>query len=101
MLLSRIRRSIDNGKRLEKGASTVNRSSHTLGTLFEQLGLQSSPQSIDDFLLTHSPLSGEISLCEAKFWSRSQATFLQEAINDDSEWALIADQLSQLLRKDT
>ena len=43
-------------------------------------------------------LSDALSLHEAPFWSASQADFLQQAIKEDADWALIVDELSVMLR---
>ncbi|OEY66457.1 DUF2789 domain-containing protein [Marinobacter sp. X15-166B] len=73
-------------------------SQHSLSTLFDQLGLDSDPDSIEHFIRTHSPLPQETPLSEAPFWSSSQATFLREGLADDSDWAEVIDELNALLR---
>ena len=50
----------------------------TLETLFEQLGLDSSPKAIDAFIAAH-PLSDDVKLIDAPFWTPQQAQFLKEA----------------------
>ncbi|MFC1748902.1 DUF2789 domain-containing protein [Pseudomonadota bacterium] len=71
---------------------------HYLDSLFSQLGLDNSPQAIEDFTSRNKPLSGEIELCEATFWSASQASFLKQAKDEDADWASIVDQLNVMLR---
>lgn len=71
---------------------------HQFHELFAQLGLPSDDQGIAKFLIDHTPLAGNIKLPEAAFWSPAQATFLREALLQDSDWAEPADQLSQALR---
>lgn len=66
--------------------------------LFAQLGLPNGPQDIAQFLAEHTPLAGDVSLPDAAFWSPSQAAFLKEALLQDSNWAELADQLSEALR---
>lgn len=66
--------------------------------LFAQLGLPSDPPSIQAFLTRHTPLAPEIALPDADFWTPSQATFLLEALQQDSDWAELVDQLSHALR---
>lgn len=66
--------------------------------LFAQLGLASDPDSIQAFLTSHTPLAPEIALQDAAFWTPSQATFLQDALQQDSDWAELADQLNRALR---
>nr|WP_132296042.1 DUF2789 domain-containing protein [Marinobacterium mangrovicola] len=73
-------------------------SSHTLNTLFEQLGLPSDTAAIDRFIETHRLFSEEVPLHEATFWTDSQAAFLQDAIQADSDWAEVVDELNIRLR---
>ncbi|MGM0767841.1 MAG: DUF2789 domain-containing protein [Pseudomonadota bacterium] len=73
-------------------------SKHTLSTLFEQLGLASDNAAIDDFIARYSPLPSEIALQDAPFWSESQAQFLEEGLEDDSDWAEIIDELDAQMR---
>ncbi|WP_394791251.1 DUF2789 domain-containing protein [Rhodoferax sp.] len=73
-------------------------STHPFHALFDQLGLPSDPASIADFLARHRPLAGHIALPDAGFWSPAQAAFLREALLQDSDWAELADQLSEALR---
>lgn len=71
---------------------------HTLGTLFQQLGLPDSEENIEQFIDRHRGIKKEIPLHEAGFWSESQARFLRESIEDDSDWAEVVDHLDVLLR---
>lgn len=71
---------------------------HTLTTLFEQLGLPSDEASIEDFIARHAPLPAEIALQDAPFWSDSQSHFLEEGLEDDSDWAEVIDELDAQLR---
>ncbi|MDI9246502.1 DUF2789 domain-containing protein [Marinobacter sp. CHS3-4] len=73
-------------------------SKHTLSTLFEQLGIPSDQASIEDFITRHSPLPSEIAVQDAPFWSESQSLFLEEGLEDDSDWAEIIDELDAQLR---
>jgi len=72
---------------------------HHFSELFAQLGLPNDKQSIAQFLNEHSPLAGDIRLPDAPFWTPAQATFLEEALILDSDWAELADQLSEALRE--
>ncbi len=72
-------------------------STHTFSALFEQLGLASDKDSIEQFIRTHQLFSNEVPLHEASFWSASQATFLQDAISSDSDWAEVVDELNNSL----
>ncbi|MCP2041559.1 glutathione S-transferase [Neisseria sp. HSC-16F19] len=70
--------------------------------LFEQLGLPSQPEQIADFISTHRPLSGDVLLADAPFWSSGQSQFIREQKQlDEPPWTLLIDQLSEALRNDT
>ena len=73
-------------------------SPHNLQTLFEQLGLPGDQASIDSFVRTHRPLAADTTLESASIWNRAQAAFLHEAIEEDSDWAEIVDELDAMLR---
>jgi hypothetical protein len=73
-------------------------SNYTLTSLFDQLGLDSTDQTIRDFINQNSPLPGNIELYEAGFWSTSQASFLKQSKDDDADWAELVDQLDSMLR---
>lgn len=72
-------------------------SGHTMKILFSQLGLDSSEASIDEFISKHR-LAGSQTLDQASFWSPVQAEFIRESWQDDSDWAIVVDQLDTLLR---
>lgn len=76
----------------------MDRSAHNIMTLFAQLGLDNDQRSINNFIQSHQGLKGTTCLSEASFWSPSQASFIKEAINDDSDWSEVVDQLDTLLR---
>lgn len=65
--------------------------------LFLQLGLDSSQEGIERFLLENE-LEKDIHILEAPFWTDSQAELLRELLNSDANWALVVDQLSEALR---
>ncbi len=71
---------------------------HTLSDLFEQLGLDPSIEAISQFVTEHAPIPSEQRLHEASFWSPTQAVFLQEAVQQDADWAELVDQLDSMLR---
>lgn len=73
-------------------------SKHTLSTLFEQLGLDADPGSIEAFVGSHGPIPETTTIADADFWSSAQAGFLREAIADDSDWAEPVDELDAMLR---
>lgn len=72
---------------------------HRFHDLFAQLGLPSDAAGIQAFLTAHSGLESHIQLADAPFWTAAQATFLREALLEDSDWAELADQLSAALRR--
>lgn len=71
---------------------------HRFQDLFAQLGLPNQPQEVRQFLAAHSPLAPGIGLPDAPFWSPAQASFLRDALEQDSDWSELADQLSEALR---
>ncbi len=73
-------------------------SKHTLSTLFEQLGLAADEKSIEDFVTKYSPLPAEIALQDAPVWSESQSHFLEEGLEEDSDWAEVIDELDARMR---
>ncbi|HLV78472.1 MAG TPA: DUF2789 domain-containing protein [Marinobacter sp.] len=74
-------------------------SQHSLSTLFEQLGLPSDKTSIEQFIAHHGPILPETLLYQAPFWTDAQASFLENGLKDDSDWAVIIDELDVLLRQ--
>ena len=74
------------------------RKDHNLNALFDQLGLDNSDQAIEDFLYKHRPIPHQVVLHEADFWSPSQAAFLQQALEEDADWAIVVDSLDSRLR---
>lgn len=72
-------------------------SEHTLPTLFDQLGLDSSEQAIQTFIRQHR-LKDNQPLDKAPFWSVSQAQFIRESWENDAEWVDAVDHLDTLLR---
>lgn len=69
--------------------------------MFAQLGLLDDPANIATFIAQHRPLEAGLRLHEAPFWTASQASFLREALVQDSEWAMPADQLARALQPPT
>jgi len=69
-----------------------------LEALFQQLGLESDPISIDLFIKQHSPLPEDCLLSDAPFWDKAQADFLRQQLLADADWAFAVDHLNLLLR---
>ena len=74
-------------------------STHHLNELFEQLGLPADAGSIENFIIEHSPLSQDLELCAAPFWTSTQAHFLREELLKDADWAESIDYLNAALRQ--
>ncbi|MDX2424710.1 MAG: DUF2789 domain-containing protein [Cycloclasticus sp.] len=71
---------------------------HSLGALFDQLGLASSESAIRTFIKQNAPLPPTMALHQANIWNASQSAFLQQAIEDDADWSEVVDQLNIMLR---
>ena len=70
-----------------------------LSSLFTQFGLANNKSEIERFISMHQGLEVSIRLEVASFWSQSQQQLLQEALQEDSDWAEVVDQLDNLLRR--
>ena len=68
--------------------------------LFEQLGLDSSEESIEQFIASHQ-LDANTLIADASYWSEGQRQFLIEKLKSDGEWALVVDQLNESLHEDS
>lgn len=75
----------------------MERYQHSIPELFKQLGLGSSKQEIEGFIMKNSGMAAGVAIHEAEFWSASQAEFLKQAIDEDADWAEIVDQLDAML----
>lgn len=75
----------------------MDRSTHSMNTLFEQLGMPGDDAYIDQFIRTHTLFSQHVKLSEATFWSDSQASFIQECLDTDSDWSDVVDELNTRL----
>ena len=72
---------------------------HSMNTLFQQLGMESSDDAIETFLEQHAPVPEDVQLHEADFWSESQAKTLKQLKDEDADWAIWVDELDTRLRK--
>ncbi|WP_428034059.1 DUF2789 domain-containing protein [Amphritea sp.] len=75
----------------------MDRSAHTMNTLFEQLGMPGDDSYIDQFIRTHTLFSQQVKLSEATFWNNSQANFIKECLETDSDWSDVVDELNSRL----
>lgn len=73
-------------------------SAHNLAGLFAQLGLENSQIGIESFIRDHQGLDACTKIQDAQFWKPSQASFINEAIGQDSDWCEVVDVLDSLLR---
>lgn len=73
---------------------------HTLNTLFAQMGMDSSDEAIDAFVRAQAPLPRTMQLHEAPCWTPAQSKLLLESVLVDADWALVVDTLDTLLRKE-
>lgn len=71
---------------------------HNLSALFAQLGLPNDNPSIHRFIQANKPLPPTVELADAPWWTKTQADFLRESIADNADWAIVIDQLNELLR---
>ncbi|MCW8108236.1 DUF2789 domain-containing protein [Alteromonas ponticola] len=71
----------------------------TMQDLFEQLGLDSSDESIEKFIEKHRGLNDSRHIEEAPFWNASQSEFLKRELIEDAEWAEVIDQLNVQLHQ--
>lgn len=71
----------------------------TLEMFFQQLGLDSSPEAIDEFIKTHQ-IGMDVPLHKAPFWSKSQHDFLIGQWKKDDGWAILVDVLNEQLHSE-
>ncbi len=72
---------------------------HDLHCLFSQLGLPADTDSIENFIAQHRPLSCDVPIYRASFWTASQKSFLIEGLIEDADWASSIDDLNSRLRE--
>lgn len=70
---------------------------YSIPNLFDQLGLPSNEEAISRFVSQHK-LPADQKLEDATFWTDAQASFLKQAINEDSDWIEVVDALNLELR---
>ncbi len=71
---------------------------HTLQTLFRQLGLPDDEAGMRAFVHAHRPLPATVALEDAPWWNPAQREFIRQAKAEDSDWAIVVDELDALLR---
>jgi len=72
-------------------------STHSMSTLFEQLGLPSDRRSIENFIAHNHMRDAAQLLQQHRCWNPSQARFIAEALEQDSDWAEVVDELNTRL----
>lgn len=75
----------------------MNNANHRFHELFAQLGLPNNADEIAHFLTVHASMADGFRLPDAPYWTHSQASFLRDALLQDSDWSGLVDQLSQAL----
>ncbi|MDF5938709.1 DUF2789 domain-containing protein [Pseudomonas aeruginosa] len=73
-------------------------SPHTFSNLFRQLGLPLGGTTSSPSLARHHLEEGT-ALPDAPFWNPAQASFLREALAEDSDWAEQVDELALQLTR--
>ena len=71
-------------------------STHTMETLFQQLGLSTNSTSVEAFI-SNNHLPQNIPLEQAACWSAGQAQFIHDALEQDSDWSELVNQLDAQL----
>ena len=71
---------------------------HQFCELFDQLGLPSDVRDVEAFIVKHAPLSAQVKLEDAPFWTEAQATLLRDELLGDADWSGVIDQLNLVLR---
>jgi uncharacterized protein DUF2789 len=71
---------------------------HLVKDLFLQIGLPNENPDIDSFIHKNKGIPSDTPIWEADFWTRSQADFLKESYDEDSDWVEAVDHLDALLR---
>ena len=72
---------------------------HRMSDLFDQLGLPSDSQAIEDFISKNKSKTSNQSIDQLEIWTPAQAAFLKQAWVDDADWAEVVDELSARLSK--
>ncbi|WP_371189165.1 DUF2789 domain-containing protein [Thalassotalea maritima] len=73
-------------------------SQHNLSNLFAQLGLDNNQQSMKIFIERHKGIPEHMRLSEAPFWNSSQSRFIEQALEQDSDWSEVVDTFDCMLR---
>jgi hypothetical protein len=71
-------------------------SAHHMSALFSQLGLDSSPNAMTQFIMQHR-LPDHLTLTQAPFWNAGQVQFLNDCYREDSDWIPVVDELNARL----
>ena len=71
---------------------------HSIVSLFDQLGLDSTDEGINNFIEKNGSLSSHMELHKASFWNTSQASFLKQVLDEDADWVEIVNQMDAMLR---
>lgn len=69
---------------------------HDIPHLFEQLGLPNSASDIENFIVNNRLKEGQ-RITEAKCWNASQIEFFENEFDQDSQWCIAIDELTELM----
>lgn len=72
---------------------------HSMSDLFDQLGLPSNNEAIEDFISKHKSKTDGQPIHELEIWTPAQAEFLKQVWVDDADWVEVVDELSARLSK--
>ena len=72
---------------------------YTLNDLFAQLGLDSTDEAIQQFVVDNQ-LNESTKLVDAPFWTDNQRKFLKDEYRKDARWVEVIDDLNARLHKD-
>lgn len=72
---------------------------YTLNDLFAQLGLDSTDEAIQQFVVDNQ-LNESTKLVDAPFWTDNQRKFLKDEYRKDAGWVEVIDDLNARLHKD-
>ncbi|MBL6734695.1 MAG: DUF2789 family protein [Shewanellaceae bacterium] len=69
---------------------------HDITHLFDQLGLPNASSDIETFIMNNRLKEGQ-HITEAKCWNESQIEFFKNEFDQDSEWCIAIDELTELM----
>lgn len=77
----------------------LDQNEYTMNNLFDQLGLDSSDEAIEQFIKDNQ-LPEHLTLKESPFFDEQQKAFIKEEWKLDAVWALVIDELNLRLHEE-